>query len=232
MEPLPRFQNRHDAGQQLAQQLMPYAKQLPVVIGLPRGGVIVALEIARQLQAPLEVCLVRKLGLPTNPELAMGAITEQGVCLLDQALIRAQRLLVSQVQTVIAREKQRLEQRALLYKSFRSRLDLHNRCLIVVDDGIATGASLRVALIALQKQAPAQIIIAVPVVCSGKHLHQWLSPEITVVAVQTHQDLPAISHAYLDFEQVSDEAVCRALAIANPSPHEQSLRSSLISPSF
>jgi putative phosphoribosyl transferase len=228
MEPFPRFQNRHDAGQQLAQQLTPYAAQKPVVIGLPRGGVIVAVAIATQLQAPLEICLVRKLGLPTNPELAMGAIAEPNICLLDHALIRAQQLLPSQVQAVIAQEKQRLQQRTLIYEPFRPHISLRNRCLIVVDDGIATGASLRVALIAMQKQTPSQLIVAVPVVCSDQHWQQRLAPDlsaqITLVTLETFQDLPAISYAYLDFAQVNDQEVCQALAQANPRPYEQSLQ--------
>lgn len=210
------FQNRADAGRRLAQKLLAYANRPDVlVLALPRGGVPVAFEIARELKAPLDVFVVRKLGVPGQEELAMGAIASGGSCVLNQHLIRAIGITQDEVNTVIAQEKRELQRRQRLYRADRPYPDLHNRTVILVDDGLATGATMYAAVTALRKLEPARLIVAVPVaakeVCDRfRHLVDEM------VCVQTPDPFDGVSRWYADFSQTTDDEVRELLMRANP----------------
>jgi putative phosphoribosyl transferase len=212
------FQNRTDAGRQLAHQLLAYANRPDIlVLALPRGGVPVAFEIARELKVPLDVFVVRKLGVPGQEELAMGAMASGGSYVLNQHLIRAIGLTQDEVNAVIAQEKHELQRRQRLYRNDRPYPDLHNRTVILVDDGLATGATMYAAVNALRKLEPARLIVAVPVavkeVCDR---FRQIADEI--VCVQTPDPFDGVGRWYADFSQTTDDEVRELLARANPGP--------------
>ena len=158
------FRGRTEAGQLLAEKLREYANCSDVVVlALPRGGVPIGFEVARALKAPLDVFVVRKLGVPGHEELAMGAIASGGVRLLNQDVIRALGISRELVDRVAEREQRELRRREREYRNGRASVDIRDRTVILVDDGLATGSSMRVAAIALKKKDPAEIIVAVPV---------------------------------------------------------------------
>ncbi len=158
-----RFRNRTHAGKYLAEKLQKYArKPKTIVLGLPRGGVVVAHEIAQELGLPLDIFLVRKLGVPGYEELAMGAIASGGVRVLNQDVLRSINITRDEIQSIAQREEQELKRRESAYRSNRPQLDLKDYTVILVDDGLATGATMRAAVVALRKQGPQKIIIAVP----------------------------------------------------------------------
>lgn len=159
-----RYRNRRDAGRRLALSLGEYAGRLDVlVLALPRGGVPVGYEVARALGVPLDVFVVRKLGVPGQQELAMGALASGGVTLVDEALVAQMRIPHPDVQRVIAREQAELTRREQLYRGSRAPLDVRDRTIILVDDGLATGASVQAAVAALRRHGPASIVVASPV---------------------------------------------------------------------
>jgi len=158
------FRDRADAGRQLATELSAYAGRPEVIVlGLPRGGVPVAYEVAKTLHAPLDVFLVRKLGVPGHEELAMGAIASGGVRVVNQDVMRALGIPDEVLETVANEEQQELERREKAYRGDRPPLDVHDRIAILVDDGLATGSSIRAGIAALRQQHPARIVVAVPV---------------------------------------------------------------------
>jgi putative phosphoribosyl transferase len=159
-----RFRNRIAAGKKLAERLGGYASQPGVlVLGLPRGGVPVAFEVARALQAPLDLLIVRKLGMPGAPELAMGAISSGGVRVLNEEVVRTFRVPVQVVEQVIAEEQRELAPREPLYRGDRPPPDVRGRTIILVDDGIATGSTMRAAILVIRQQQPARLVVAVPI---------------------------------------------------------------------
>ncbi|KHK60153.1 phosphoribosyl transferase [Burkholderia sp. A9] len=204
------FVDRADAGSRLAHALQDYAgRDDVVVLALPRGGVPVAFPVALALRAPLDVLVVRKLGMPSDPEFAIGAIATGGAIHLQHSAIRAMGATDGQLAELIARETVELQRRDALYRGARPLLPVEGRIAIVVDDGVATGASMRVALQALRERHPARIVAAAPVApASARHAFDDLADAF--VAVSQPESFFGISQFYARFEQTADDEV-RAL---------------------
>lgn len=204
--PVP-FQDRHDAGRQLAAELDAYADRADVlVLGLPRGGVPVAYEVAEALAAPLDVFLVRKLGVPGHEELAMGAIASGGVRVLNDDVVADLRLPEAVIEAVAASELRELARRERLYRGDRPAPDVHGRTVVLVDDGLATGSTMRAAAEALRQQGPARIVAAVPV--AAPVICRAIDEVVdeTVCAV-TPDPFYAVGLWYVDFSPTSDREV-------------------------
>jgi putative phosphoribosyl transferase len=201
------FANRAQAGEELASKLRAYAGRSDVlVLALPRGGVPVAYEVARALHAPLDVFTVRKLGVPGYEELAMGAIATGGVRVLNHEVTSQLDLSEWLIDTVARREQEELERRERLYRGERAPPDVQGRTVILVDDGLATGSTMRAAAIALKKKRPAKLIIAVPV--AAPETCAELRTEVDeVVCAVTPEPFVAVGTWYSDFSQTSDEEV-------------------------
>jgi len=207
-----RFRDRIDGGRQLAAQLTEYGGRSDVVVlGLPRGGVPVAKEVATRLKAPLDVFLVRKLGVPGHPELAMGAIAEGGVEVLSDDLIQDLRIPPELVQEVAVRERVELERRDVLYRGGRKAPVVRGRTVILVDDGLATGSSMQAAVLALRQHAPARIVVAVPVGARDS-CDRLGGVADQVVCVLTPEPFNAVGLWYDEFSQTTDDEVRRLLA--------------------
>ncbi|MBD2280102.1 phosphoribosyltransferase [Aphanizomenon flos-aquae] len=208
---LQRFRNRTQAGKLLAAQLTEYANRPDVlVLGLPRGGVPVAYEVAKELDAPLDVCLVRKLGVPGHKELAMGAIATGGVRVINENVVDWLRISPETINQVAAIEMRELDRRSHTYRGNRPLLKVKNHTIILVDDGIATGATIRAAIATLKKQQPGKLVVAVPVAAASTC--EELQAEVDqVVCVMMPEDLCAIGIWYEDFQQTTDTEVCELL---------------------
>lgn len=208
------FRNRTDAGRQLAARLTEYANRSDVIVlALPRGGVPVAFEVASKLSAPLDVFLVRKLGVPGHLELAMGAIAAGGVEVLSEDLIRDIGIPHALVQQVAVRERLELERRDRAYRGDRQPPIVRDKTIILIDDGLATGSTMQAAVVALRQQAPAKIIIAVPV-GAGETCERLGRIADRVVCLATPEPFNAVGLWYQEFGQTSDEDVARLLAAA------------------
>jgi putative phosphoribosyl transferase len=204
---LARFVDRHDAGRRLAEHLRAYANRPEVVVlALPRGGVPVGYEVATAIGAPLDVFVVRKLGLPGHEELAMGAIASGGVRVLDLDLIRVARVSQAEIERVTAAEQAELERREQRYRGERPFPELEGRTVILVDDGLATGASMRAAVVALRHDRPARIVIAVPV-AAPETCDAFRGIADEVVCAQTPEAFQAVGLWYEDFSQTTDDEV-------------------------
>jgi len=204
------FRDRIEAGRRLAEKLAGYANRPDVlVLALPRGGVPVAAEVARALNAPLDVFLVRKLGLPGQEEFAMGAVATGGVRVLNEPLIHAFGISDAVVERVVAREEQELARRERLYRGDRPPADVRGRTVILVDDGLATGATMLAAIKALRQQQPARIVVAVPT--AAPETCDALRAEVDdVVCAVTPEPFYSVGLWYEDFSQTTDDEV-RAL---------------------
>jgi predicted phosphoribosyltransferase len=208
------FRDRTEAGRLLAEKLREYADRSDVVVlALPRGGVPVGYEIARALNAPLDVFVVRKLGVPGHKELAMGAIASGGVQVLNQDVLGLG-IPKEVVDLVAAKEERELERREREYRDGRGPVDVRGRTVILVDDGLATGSSMRVAAMALKKKQPAQIVVAVPV-GSPETCAEFESVVDKVVCGVTPEPFWAVGQWYRDFSQTSDEEVRELLSRAS-----------------
>jgi erythromycin esterase-like protein/predicted phosphoribosyltransferase len=207
-----RFSDRVDAGQQLGARLAKYADRSDVIVlGLPRGGIPVAREVATRLKAPLDVFLVRKLGVPGHPELAMGAIAAGGIEVLSRNLIRDLEIPHTLVEQVAVRERLELERRDALYRGNRRPPIMRDRTVILVDDGLATGSTMQAAIVALRQQAPARIVVAVPV-GARETCDQLSRIADEVVCVSSPEPFRAVGLWYEDFRPTSDEEVTQLLA--------------------
>ena len=206
------FKDRVDAGRQLGRRLAELRGQDIVVLGLPRGGVPVAFEVAAALDAPLDVIVVRKLGLPYQPELAMGAIGEGGVKVLDEQVLAHSRVSGEELLAVAEYERSVLENRVVLFRKGRTRLDLTGRIAVIVDDGIATGSTARVACRIARKQGAARVILAVPV-APAETLADLSEPD-EVVCLATPRQFTAVGYHYRDFSPTDDDEVVRLLDLA------------------
>lgn len=199
-----RFRDRAEAGERLAARLSAYADRPDVlVLGLPRGGVPVAYEVARALNAPLDVIIVRKLGVPGAEELAMGAIALGGVRVLNRDVVRVHGLSDATIDAVAAREQRELTRREHLYRGDRPLPDVRARTLLLVDDGIATGATMRAAIAAVRHLQAAHIVVAAPVAASST-CDDLRAEGIDVVCVQEPEALYAIGLWYEEFPQTTD----------------------------
>jgi predicted phosphoribosyltransferase len=217
------FRDRLEAGRRLAQKLSDYAgKPDVVVLALPRGGVPVAAEVARALDAPLDIFLVRKLGLPGQEELAMGAIASGGSRVLNTSLLRRLHVSPETVDAVAVRERRELDRREREYRGSHAPPPIRGRTVILVDDGLATGASMHAAVSALRTQEPARIVVAVPVGAPStcEDLRQIADD---VVCAETPEPFAAVGQWYDDFSQTSDEEV-RQLLDASRNPGRSRLR--------
>ncbi len=207
------FRNRQEAGRKLAEQLAAYKNQHPVILALPRGGVPVAAEIAAALDAPLDLVLVRKIGVPWNPELAMGAVVDGGAPLVvrNQDVLRMTGISNEAFHHVCEEELAEIERRRQRYVGGRSRIDVAGRTAIVVDDGIATGATTRAALRATRMRRPKRLILAVPV-APLEALAEMREEADEVICLEEHEDFGAIGFYYTDFRQIEDQEVIALLA--------------------
>lgn len=211
--PLP---DRRTAGERLAGRLLHYRDENPVILGLPRGGVPVAFEIARRLSAPLDVLIVRKVGAPSNPEYGLGAVVEGGSRYLDEPRIRAAGLTVRALGPTIAREIDEVDRRAREYRKGRAPLELKNRTVIIVDDGVATGGTVIAAARAVRARSPLRVVLALGVAPSDTV--ESLRAEVDDVVVLLVPDLFfAVGEWYRRFTQVSDDEV-RELLEASRKP--------------
>ncbi len=204
------FEDRREAGRRLGELLRERGDPDPVVLGLPRGGVPVAFEVARAVGAPLDVFMVRKLGVPGREELAMGAIATGGVCVRNEEVIAALEIDAETVAAAAQRERGDLERREALYRAGRAPATIAGRTAIVVDDGLATGATMRAAVQALRELEPRRIVAAVPVaspqVCAKLRRHADV-----VVCMESPEGFVAVGNWYRDFAATSDDEVCDLL---------------------
>jgi putative phosphoribosyl transferase len=209
------FRDRTEAGRVLAPYLAAYAGQPNVlVLALPRGGVPVASEVARALRAPLDVFLVRKLGVPGREELAMGAIASGGVCVLNADVLRMLNIPPRVVDAVAARERRELARREQAYRDGRPPPEVRDRTVILVDDGLATGSTMRAAVAALRQEQPRRIVVAVPV--ASPDTCRELRREVDeLVCAETPEPFFGVGWWYQNFSQTTDDSVHDLLTKAN-----------------
>jgi putative phosphoribosyl transferase len=205
------FRDRRHAGQLLGEHLGHLRGADPVVLALPRGGVPVAAEIAAALGAPLDVLIVRKLGAPTQPELALGAMGEGGVRVLNDDLIRRVGLTPDHLAPVESRERAEIERRSAQYRHGRSVCDVAGRTVVIVDDGLATGATARAAVAVVRARGAGRVVVAVPVGAPDS-LRDLAREADEVIALASPSGFSAVGAWYQDFRQVGDDEVERLLA--------------------
>jgi predicted phosphoribosyltransferase len=207
------FRNREDAGQKLAARLKVYKDQHPVILALPRGGVPVAAEVAAALDAPLDLVLVRKIGVPWQPELAMGAVVDGGAPLVvrNEDVVRMAGVSSEVFHHVCEEELAEIERRRQRYLGRRSRIEVAGRTVIVVDDGIATGATTRAALRATRMRHPKRLILAVPV-APVEAATAMRKEDDEAIWLEEHENFGAIGFYYADFRQIEDQEVIALLA--------------------
>jgi putative phosphoribosyl transferase len=212
------FRDRIEAGQHLAERLKDYADRADVVVlALPRGGVPVGYEVAKQLRVPLDVFLVRKLGVPGYEELAMGAIASGGVRVINEDVVRYLGIPDAVIDRVAEQEQRELERRERAYRGDRPSPTVKDRVVILIDDGLATGSTMRAAATALRKQRPARIVVAVPV-SSIQACDEFRDEVDEIVCAMTPEPFGGVGLWYEDFSQTTDEEVRKLLRRA---PEEQ-----------
>ncbi|HEY2934328.1 MAG TPA: phosphoribosyltransferase [Acidobacteriota bacterium] len=201
------FKDRTEAGRFLAEKLRRYRFQPGVIVlALPRGGVPVAFEVARELDVPLDVFLVRKLGVPGHEELAMGAIASGGVRVVNNDVVQYLRIPPDVIDAVAEREQQELQRRERAYRGNKARLSVAGKTVILVDDGLATGSTMRAAALALRRQNPAQLVVAVPV-ASASTCQEFKRDVDEIICARTPEPFVAVGYWYTDFSQTTDEQV-------------------------
>jgi putative phosphoribosyl transferase len=211
------FRDRTDAGQRLGTYLKEFVHENAVVLALPRGGVPVAFEVARMLRAPLDVFVVRKLGTPGQEELAMGAIASGGVRVLNREVVQALEIPQQQIDAVAAREMSELERREREYRGNRDPIDVRGLTAILVDDGLATGSTMRAAVAALRQLRPEKVLVAVPV-AARTTCADLREDGDEVLCLYTPMDFFAVGQWYGDFSQTTDEEVRELLHRAAAKP--------------
>ena len=224
------FADRVDAGRRLAARLAHLRGEPVVVLGLPRGGVLVAFEVARALRAPLDVIIVRKLGLPWHPELAMGAVGEDGALVINREVVRLAAVPADELAAVQAREQAQVEARAARYRAHRPRERLDGRVAVLVDDGIATGATARAACQVARAHGAARVVLAVPVAPPGWQARIGDAAD-ELICLDTPEDFTAIGQFYADFSATTDDEVIACLQrAAAPASSVQASASPACSP--
>ncbi len=205
------FNDRRDAGRRLAKSLAARDAPNPVVLGIPRGGVVVAFEVSRALGTPLDVVIPRKIGAPGNPELAIGAVAQDGTLVVDQALVKALGVSEGYLDEEAARQKAEIGRRLSLYRQGAPAIRLQGATVIVVDDGIATGATVLAALRGLRSDGPASLVLAVPV-APPDTLDRLAAEADDVVCLAAPEPFYAVGQFYRHFDQTSDEEVVDLLS--------------------
>lgn len=207
-----RFKDRKDAGRLLAQALLKYKNDThAIVIGLPRGGVVPAAEVAKLLHLPLDVIVPRKIGAPLQPELAIGAAAEDGTVLYNQDVMQMLGLVPEDVQYIVNAEVKEAQRRVRLFRNNRPPLDLHGKTAIIVDDGVATGATMHAALLSARKKGAQRIVLALPV--APPDFRAMIANDVDeIVILKEAAFFPGISFFYEEFEQVPDDVVVSLLA--------------------
>jgi predicted phosphoribosyltransferase len=212
------FVDRHDAGRVLASRLARYAGRDDVlVLGLPRGGVPVAYEVAQALGTPMDLFLVRKLGTPGHRELAMGAIASGGIRVLNDEVVRWYRIPEPEIERVVREEEQELDRRERAYREGRPAPNLENRIVILIDDGLATGSTMRAAAQAVRQRHPSRVVVAVPVGARDT-CAELVSVADEVICARMPEPFSAVGQWYLDFAQTDDDEVQRLLQQSTIAP--------------
>jgi predicted phosphoribosyltransferase len=204
------FRNRVDAGRRLASALSDYEGEKVVIYAIPRGGVVVAYEVANRLDAPIEIVIPRKIRAPNQPELAIGAVTQDGTSLLNHKLISNLDVSEDYLQKEIDIQIEEINRRMNRYQNHKQSIDLKDKIVIVVDDGVATGATLRAAILSIKRKEPKLIVVAVPVGPSDT-IKQLEKDADRVVCLYVPEPFFAIGQFYQNFDQTSDEEVIRLL---------------------
>jgi putative phosphoribosyl transferase len=205
------FADRRDAGVELAAQLRAYeGRDDVVVLALPRGGVPVAFEVARAIGAPLDIFLVRKLGTPNHPELAMGAIASGNVRILNNEVVHYYNVPAAAIDEITREEQAELERREQVYRADRTPLDLHGRTVLLIDDGLATGSTMRAAVQAVRRHDPARVVVAVPV-GSAETCREFAKIADDIVCARAPEYFSAVGQWYRDFSQTTDAEVSELL---------------------
>ncbi|MFB0561896.1 MAG: phosphoribosyltransferase [Candidatus Lokiarchaeia archaeon] len=204
------FRDRVDAGKKLAKELLVYKESNPVVLAIPRGGVVVAYEVAKELGAPLDIVVPRKIPAPYNPELGIGAVTQDGTVIIDQQIKDYLSVSDEYIQEEAERQIKEIERRMKAYRGDRGPISLKDRVVILVDDGIATGVTMRAAIRSIRKQNPKKIIVAVPVGPPGT-IKKIEEEADEVVSLITYEPFEAVGQFYADFSQTTDSEVITLL---------------------
>lgn len=215
------FKDRSDAGRKLAEQLLHYRMRHDLlVLGLPRGGVVIAYEVAKRLNVPLDTLIVRKLGFPSNPELAIGAVSETGAVVLNLSIIKPYNLTPSYIEEETDRQVKEIDRRRMLYRGSKSLTDLKGKTVILVDDGIATGATFKAAIQALREAPIVYLAGAVPV-ATPESAEEIAGMVDEWICLQTPQNFLSVGGFYERFDQVTDDEVVEMLrSSAGPIPDE------------
>jgi len=205
------FKNRVEAGQKLAKTLGKFKDtEDTIILALPRGGVVVGAEVARELNLPLDIVVPRKIGAPANPEFAIGAITETGVGIFEEMIIGAYGITESYLQNEIKKEKAEAERRLKLYRGTRSPLDLKNKTVILVDDGLATGLTMRAAVKSVKKYSAEKIVVAIPV--TSPEAAELVKKEVDeIIYLEAPAFFGAVGSFYQEFGQTTDDEVVNLL---------------------
>jgi putative phosphoribosyl transferase len=204
------FENRHEAGKLLASEIIRYKESQPIILALPRGGVEVGFEVAKILQAPLDVLVTRKIGSLNDPEFGIGAISEGNEQILNESTVNFLRIPKKDLEQAIEKEQKELNRRVAIYREGRPIPSLENRTVILVDDGVATGVTARAAIASIRKQKPKQVILASPV-CAYNAVREFQHLADRVICLTTPADFSAVGIWYRSFEQVTDEKVVKLL---------------------